>query len=154
MPEDLKLSQIGSSQLPPPFRGLHSPGVRKHCQIIFACYSGNRLLVYLQCCLVVTGVKIIAQGMCLVPSTLTHTFSPVMKRKCYATAAAAAAAATTQIWVKSHLYLGFVCTSSTCLFPGIQRRKFCQSLPQNKDNNKEKQRDKQIHKEINKLINK
>ena len=39
MPEDLILSQIGSSQLPPPFRGLHSPGVRKHCQIIFACYS-------------------------------------------------------------------------------------------------------------------
>ena len=38
MPEDLKLSQIGSSQLTPPFRGLHSPGVRKHCQIIFACY--------------------------------------------------------------------------------------------------------------------
>ena len=38
MPEDLKLSQIGSSQLPPPFRGLHYPGVRKHCQIIFACY--------------------------------------------------------------------------------------------------------------------
>ena len=38
MPEDLKLSQIGSSPLPPPFRGLHSPGVRKHCQIIFACY--------------------------------------------------------------------------------------------------------------------
>ena len=38
MPEDLKLSQIGSFQLPPPFRGLHSPGVRKHCQIIFACY--------------------------------------------------------------------------------------------------------------------
>ena len=38
MPEDLKLSQIGSSQLPLPFRGLHSPGVRKHCQIIFACY--------------------------------------------------------------------------------------------------------------------
>ena len=38
MPEDLKLSQIGSSQLPRPFRGLHSPGVRKHCQIIFACY--------------------------------------------------------------------------------------------------------------------
>ena len=29
MPEDLKLSQIGSSQLPPPFRGLYSPGVRK-----------------------------------------------------------------------------------------------------------------------------
>jgi len=38
MPEDLKLSQIGSSQLPPPFRGLHSRWVRKHCQIIFACY--------------------------------------------------------------------------------------------------------------------
>ena len=38
MPEDLKVSQIGSSQLPPLFRGLHSPGVRKHCQIIFACY--------------------------------------------------------------------------------------------------------------------
>ena len=38
MPEDLKLSQIGSSQLPPPLRGLHSPGVRKRCQIIFACY--------------------------------------------------------------------------------------------------------------------
>ena len=29
MPEDLKLSQIGSSPLPPPFRGLLSPGVRK-----------------------------------------------------------------------------------------------------------------------------
>ena len=41
MPEDLKLSQIGSSQLPPPFRGLHSTGVRKHCQIIFACYFRN-----------------------------------------------------------------------------------------------------------------
>ena len=38
MPEALELSQIGSSQLPPPFRGLHSPGVRKYCQIIFACY--------------------------------------------------------------------------------------------------------------------
>ena len=38
MPEGLKLLQIGSSQLPPPFRGLHSPRVRKHCQIIFACY--------------------------------------------------------------------------------------------------------------------
>ena len=35
MPEDLKASQISSSLLPPPFRGLHSPGVRKHCQIIF-----------------------------------------------------------------------------------------------------------------------
>ena len=38
MPEDLKVSQIGSSPLPPPIRGLNSPGVRKHCQIIFACY--------------------------------------------------------------------------------------------------------------------
>ena len=38
MPEDQELLQIGSSQLPPPFRGLHSPGVRKHCQIIFASY--------------------------------------------------------------------------------------------------------------------
>ena len=38
MPEDLKVSQIGSSPLPPLFRGLHSPGVRKRCQIIFACY--------------------------------------------------------------------------------------------------------------------
>ena len=38
MPEDLKVSQISSSPLPPPFRGLHSPGVRKHCQIIFTCY--------------------------------------------------------------------------------------------------------------------
>ena len=38
MPEDLNLSQIGSSQLLPPLRGLHSPGVRKHCQFIFACY--------------------------------------------------------------------------------------------------------------------
>ena len=38
MPEYLNVSQIGSSPLPPPFRGLHSPGVRKHCQIIFACY--------------------------------------------------------------------------------------------------------------------
>ena len=38
MPGDLKLSQIGYSPLPPPFRGLHSPGVRKRCQIIFACY--------------------------------------------------------------------------------------------------------------------
>ena len=31
MPENLKLSQIGSSLLPPPFRVLHSPWVRKHC---------------------------------------------------------------------------------------------------------------------------
>ena len=38
MPEDLKVSQIGSSPLPPPFRGLLSPGVRKHGQIIFARY--------------------------------------------------------------------------------------------------------------------
>ena len=38
MPEDLKVSQISSSPLPLPFRGLHSPRVRKHCQIIFTCY--------------------------------------------------------------------------------------------------------------------
>ena len=45
MPEDLKLPQIGSSQLPTPFRGLHSPGVRKHCQIIFACYFRKSSIV-------------------------------------------------------------------------------------------------------------
>ena len=45
MPEDLKLSQIGSSPLPSPFRGLHSPGVRKHCQIIFACYFRKSSIV-------------------------------------------------------------------------------------------------------------
>ena len=45
MPEDLKVSQIGSSQRPPPFRGLHSPGVRKHCQIIFACYFRKSSIV-------------------------------------------------------------------------------------------------------------
>ena len=45
MPEDLKLSQIGSSQLPSPFRGLHSPGVRKHGQIIFACYFRKSSIV-------------------------------------------------------------------------------------------------------------
>ena len=45
MSEDLKLSQIGTSQLPPPFRGLHSPGVRKHCQITMAVISGNHLFV-------------------------------------------------------------------------------------------------------------
>ena len=33
MPEDLKVSQIGSSPLPPPF----SKKI-EHCQIIFACY--------------------------------------------------------------------------------------------------------------------
>ena len=38
MPEVLKVSQIGFSPLLPPFRGLDSPGVRKHSQIIFACY--------------------------------------------------------------------------------------------------------------------
>ena len=45
MPEDIKLSQIGYSQLPPPFRGLHSPGVRKHCQVIFACYFRKSSIV-------------------------------------------------------------------------------------------------------------
>ena len=38
MLEDLKVLQIGSSPLPPLFRGPHSPGVRKHGQIISACY--------------------------------------------------------------------------------------------------------------------
>ena len=38
MPEDLKLSQTGSSLLLTPFRGLHSPRIRKYCQIIFACF--------------------------------------------------------------------------------------------------------------------
>ena len=49
MPEDLKVSQIGSSPLPPPFRGLHSPGVRKHCQIIFACYFRKSSIATLFC---------------------------------------------------------------------------------------------------------
>ena len=49
MPEDLKVSQIGSSPLPPPFRGLHSPGVRKHCQIIFACYF-RKSSIHTHCC--------------------------------------------------------------------------------------------------------
>ena len=35
MPEDLKLSQIGSSPLPPPFRGLHSPGVSNYLRLLF-----------------------------------------------------------------------------------------------------------------------
>ena len=48
MPEDLKVSQIGSSPLPPPFRGLHSPGVRKLCQIIFACYFRKSSIVTLR----------------------------------------------------------------------------------------------------------
>ena len=46
MPEDLKVSQNGSSLLPPPFRGLHSPGVRKHCQIIFR--KSSIITVYMQ----------------------------------------------------------------------------------------------------------
>ena len=46
MPEDLKVSQIGYSLLPPPFRGLHSPGVRKHCQIIFR--KSSIITVYMQ----------------------------------------------------------------------------------------------------------
>ena len=58
MPEDLKLSQIGSSPLPPPFRGLHSHGVRKHCQIIFACYFRKSSVISLVCvcvCVCVAG---------------------------------------------------------------------------------------------------
>ena len=53
MPEDLKLSQIGSSPLPPPFKGLHSPGVRKHCQIIFACYFRKSSIIYWPQCVYV-----------------------------------------------------------------------------------------------------
>ena len=46
MPEDLKVSQIGLSPLPPPFRGLHSPGVRKlsnYLRLLFLeiVYSGK-----------------------------------------------------------------------------------------------------------------
>ena len=44
MPEDLKLSQIGSSQLPPPFRGLHTPGVKKKLKLSLPVISGNLLL--------------------------------------------------------------------------------------------------------------
>ena len=47
MPQDLKLSQIGSSPLPPSFGGLHSPGVRKYCQIIFVCYFPKSSIVEL-----------------------------------------------------------------------------------------------------------
>ena len=43
MPKDLKLSQIGSSQLPPPFRRLHSPGVKKTVKLSLPVISGNRL---------------------------------------------------------------------------------------------------------------
>ena len=49
LPEDLKVSQIGSSPLPPPFRGLHSLGVRKYCQIIFACYFRKSSITYVIC---------------------------------------------------------------------------------------------------------
>ena len=51
MPEDLNLSQIGSSQLPPAFRGLHSLGVRKRCQIIFACYFWKSSITITSSCL-------------------------------------------------------------------------------------------------------
>ena len=37
------MSQIGSSPLSPPLRGVHSPGVRKHCQIIFGCYFRKKI---------------------------------------------------------------------------------------------------------------
>ena len=50
MPEDLKVLQISSSPLPPPFRGLHSPRIRKHCQIIFATISGNHLFLLWTSC--------------------------------------------------------------------------------------------------------
>ena len=47
MPEDLKLSQIGSSQLPPPFRGLHSPGFPEivYCAYVLLLSKGGRGVV-------------------------------------------------------------------------------------------------------------
>ena len=57
MPEDIKLSQIGSSQLPPPFRGLHSPGVRKHCQIIFARYFRKSSIIKALCNTTASGFQ-------------------------------------------------------------------------------------------------
>ena len=60
MPEDLKLSQIGSSPLPPPLRGLHSPGVRKlsnylrllFLEIVYCCCWFAQGLIYgaVNCC--------------------------------------------------------------------------------------------------------
>ena len=51
MPEDLKLSQIGSSMQPPLFRGLHSPVVRKlsnYLRLLFSeivyCYDDETVL--------------------------------------------------------------------------------------------------------------
>ena len=93
MPEDLKLSQIGSSPLPPPFRGLHSPGVRKRCEMIFACYfrksSILAITVPLLCCCPVSVIDLLChldtgvrsgKGFCRlssirarVPHTHTHT---------------------------------------------------------------------------------
>ena len=40
MPEDLKLSQICSSQLPRPFRGLHYPGVENTVKLSLPVISG------------------------------------------------------------------------------------------------------------------
>ena len=60
MPEDLKLSQIGYPPQPPPSRGLHSPGVRKHCQMIFACYFRKSSIPNNQPhCIRGTGVQVI-----------------------------------------------------------------------------------------------
>ncbi len=67
MPEDLKLSQIGSSQLPPPFRGLHSPGVRKHCQIIFACYFRKSSIVSRACPQWRSACIAVSPGLCRHP---------------------------------------------------------------------------------------
>ena len=75
MPEDLKLSQIGSSQLPPPFRWLHSPGVRKHRQIIFACYfrksSINTIKIQLN-----PSPAILPQFRAQTKKKMTKTFAP------------------------------------------------------------------------------
>ena len=49
MPEDLKVSQIGSSPLPPPLRGLHSPGVKTILKLSSPVISGNRQLQVCWC---------------------------------------------------------------------------------------------------------
>ena len=60
MPEDLKLSQIGSSPLPPLFRGLHSPGIRKpsnYLRLLFSeiIYFLLNLLLLVPCVPILKG---------------------------------------------------------------------------------------------------